>query len=295
MSRDPTAFRAARARPARPLQERLSKIHDEEVAPLWGQRFAALLRQGLMEQYPAAITGSVLEIGCADGTLTAELLIKHEGTGRIVALEPSAELMERAREVVGGTGGGKVFFRSHDPSTKLPFAEETFDITLAHQGLTIAEGFEAALAELARVTNPGGRVMAVLPLAGTWTEVLDLLDEVLVALGANEARWALAAHRAEEMDGSMLTEAAAAAGLKDVQVEIARWELVFRSGRELLYAPLVESGPLPAWKTIAGRAPDMNAVFVALKDAIDTYSGERGFAVSVVAGRISGVKQGAAT
>jgi hypothetical protein len=77
----------------------------------------------------------------------------------------------------------------------------------------------------------------------------------------------------------------------DVEVEVARWELVFRTGRELLYAPLVETGPLPAWKAIAGRAADMNAVFVSLNDTIDTYSGRAGFSVTVVAGRISGRKQ----
>jgi ubiquinone/menaquinone biosynthesis C-methylase UbiE len=294
MSRDPTAFRAARARPARPLKERLTKIHQEEVAPLWDDRFSALLRQGVVELLPSPLTGSVLEIGCGEGALTAEILTRHQGPGRLVALEASADLLERARETVNtiaSNSAGRVFFRPHDPSAKLPFAEETFDVVLAHQGMTIAEGFEAALAELVRVTNPGGQVMAVLPLAGTWTEVLDLLDEVLVELDANESRWTLAAHRAEEMDGTMLTEAAIAAGLEDVSVEISRWELVFRSGRELLYAPLVEKGPLPAWKSIASRSPDMNAVFVALKEAIDTYSGERGFATSVVAGRLSGKKR----
>jgi SAM-dependent methyltransferase len=233
----------------------------------------------------------VLEIGCGSGALTAELAERHDGQGRIVALDPSGERLDRGREALGALVGTRVFFRQHDAGARLPFAEETFDLVLAHEGFAGKEPIQRALQELCRLTAPGGRVLAVAPLAGTWGEVLDLMDEALVELGEAEARRALAAHRAEEKTGAQLMADAEAAGLVDVELEVGRWELVFRTGRELLYAPLVETGPLPAWKAIAGKARDMNAVFVSLNDTIDTYSGRAGFAVSVVAGRVSGRKQ----
>lgn len=277
----------------------MAQIHEEEIAPLWGQRFAALLRAGISALGPGAgdgettapLTGAVLEIGCGSGTLTAELAQRHDGHGRIVALDPSAEQLDRGREALGGLVGTRVFFRQHDAGARLPFAEETFDLVLAHEGFAGKEPLRQVLQELGRLTTPGGQVLAVSPLAGTWAEVLDLLDEVLVELGEAEARRALAAHRAQELDGARLVAEVEGAGLVDVDLEVGRWELVFRTGRELLYAPLVETGPLPAWKAIAGKARDMNAVFVALNDTIDTYSGRSGFAVSVVAGRVSGRKQ----
>jgi SAM-dependent methyltransferase len=276
----------------------MAQIHEEEIAPLWDQRFAALLRAGLpaLAAGEAAtgdsrLTGAVLELGCGAGALTADLAQRHDGQGRLVAVDASSELLDRARDAVAGLPGARVFFRQHEPGARLPFAEETFDLVLAHEGFPGKEAPDKALRELCRLAAPGGQVMAVLPLAGTWAEVLDLMDEVLVELGENEARRALAAHRAQQLDGARLVEVAERAGLVDVEVELARWELVFRTGRELLYAPLVETGPLPGWKAVAGRATDMNAVFVALNDTIDTYSGRAGFSVSVVAGRISGRKQ----
>jgi hypothetical protein len=42
-TRDPTALRVARARPARPLHERLLKTFDEEIHPVWNARFEALV------------------------------------------------------------------------------------------------------------------------------------------------------------------------------------------------------------------------------------------------------------
>ena len=70
--------------PPRPLHERLVKTHDEEIVPVWNARFEALVRDGL----PQPLTGAVLELGCGTGTLTAELLRRHQGPGRIVSIDP---------------------------------------------------------------------------------------------------------------------------------------------------------------------------------------------------------------
>jgi hypothetical protein len=90
------------------------------------------------------------------------------------------------------------------------------------------------------------------------------------------------------------------AGLEAVQVAVSRWEVLFRSGRELFYAPLIEQGPLRMWKALAAgeagtpreRSAAMQAVFLAVKEAVDTYAGGQGFAVSVVAARVSGYRRG---
>ena len=42
------------------------------------------------------------------------------------------------------------------------------------------------------------------------------------------------------------------AGLADVSIEVERWEILFKSSREFFFAPLVELGPLPQWKRLAG-------------------------------------------
>ena len=46
---------------------------------------------------------------------------------------------------------------------------------------------------------------------------------------------------------------------------MARWQLLFASSREFFYAPMIEEGPLPRWKAIAGRGEKMFSVFLTLK------------------------------
>jgi hypothetical protein len=75
-----------------------------------------------------------------------------------------------------------------------------------------------------------------------------------------------------------------------VAVETTHWELVFRTAREFFYAPVIEFGPLARWKTIAGKGPEMQDIFLAVKEGIDTYFSGRAFAVSVVAGVFSATK-----
>ena len=97
---------------------------------------------------------------------------------------------------------------------------------------------------------PGASLMATRPLRDSFGEVLDLLDEVLLRLGDEPRRQRLRAHRNAQPDGPALAAAAERMGLTDVQVTVDRWELLFRSGRELFYSPVIEQGPLPAWKAI---------------------------------------------
>ena len=136
--------------------------------------------------------------------------------------------------------------------------------------------------------------------------MLDLLDEVLLRLGDEPRRQRLRAHRNAQPDGPALAAAAERMGLTDVQVTVDRWELLFRSGRELFYAPVIEQGPLPAWKAIVApptgtpggdAAPrpssgssEVQAVFSVLKDTMDTYTAGQAFALTVAGARLTGRK-----
>jgi hypothetical protein len=78
-----------------------------------------------------------------------------------------------------------------------------------------------------------------------------------------------------------------------VDVETTHWELVFRTSREFFYAPVIERGPLRQWKALAGKGPEMQDIFLAVKQAIDTYFGGGPFSVGLVAGLFTGVSPGA--
>jgi len=282
----------------RPGPSPVVPTHDDEIYPLYAGRFAELL----LAVTGPRLTGSVLELGARRGELTAELVRRHRrgevtgvAPGLIVALEGSAGRLSLARlRLAEAARSGQVFLRAHDPASALPFADETFDLCLSNLVLGDVPDRRAALGELARVARPGARVAVTLPLEGTFAEVIDLFDEVLLGLAHHEARAALGAYRLGLPAGETVATELEQLGLQEVQVELRRWELLFASSREFFYAPLIEQGPLPRWKAIAGRGEKMHAVFLTLKQSIDRYYAGRPFAVSVVAACVHGRKPAAA-
>lgn len=278
----------ARVRPGR---SPAVPTHDDETYPLYAGRFADLL----LAVTGPRIVGSVLEVGCRRGEITRELCRRHRGgRGLIVAMEGAPGRLSMARARLGeATRSGQVFLRAHDPAQRIPFADEMFDLCLSNLALADVPDRRATLADLVRVARPGARVAVTLPLAGTFAEVIDLMDEVLLGLAHDEAREALAVYRLAMPTGEALAAELEQAGLDDVQVSLSRWELLFSSSREFFYAPFIEQGPLPRWKAIAGRGPKMHAVFLSLKQCIDRYYSGRLFAVSIVAGCVHGHKPAA--
>jgi hypothetical protein len=74
------------------------------------------------------------------------------------------------------------------------------------------------------------------------------------------------------------------------EVIVDQFELLFKSSREFFFAPVIEFGPLPEWKIVAGEGQELQDVFWYIKEAIDAYFEKRAFAVTVRAGCIIGKK-----
>ena len=268
-------------------QEKLARVYEEEVYPLYGQKLADLLIRNLALRPHA----HVLQIGCGLGTTTTELLHKTGPDSRLIAVETTQHLLERARANVAAEYlGRRVFFRAHNLEERLPFAEDGFDHVLANVSLAEPASVAPLLAELVRVTKPGGELRIVTPLAGTWREFLDVYSDVLVRLRRAESATALADYAKSFPEPEALARQLEAAGAGQVAVETTHWELVFRTGREFFYAPVIELGPLPRWKSIAGKGSAMQDIFLAVKEAIDTYFAGSAFGVSVVAGLFTATK-----
>jgi SAM-dependent methyltransferase len=187
----------------------------------------------------------------------------------------------------------RVYFKAGDMDDVPSMANATYDLAIAN--LVLGEqvvDWKAALAELMRVTKPGGQVLATLPMHGTWEEVEDLFEELLRDEDMRREVVTLQKLRRRRPKPSQLVaglqELGASLGFgdNDVVVEHERFELLFRSGREFLFAPVIEHGPLRLWKAIIGRAEKPQALFWRFKEAIDTYYAGHVLAVSVVAGLI---------
>jgi ubiquinone/menaquinone biosynthesis C-methylase UbiE len=98
----------------------------------------------------------VLDVGCGVGA-TAAFLVQQHGC-RVTGIDRSEGMIERAHQRANAEGiQDQVVFKTGDVQD-LPFAAEEFDATISESVLTFVADKAAAIAELARVTKPGGQV-----------------------------------------------------------------------------------------------------------------------------------------
>ncbi len=95
----------------------------------------------------------VLDVGCGPGALTAELVTRL-GAAAVAAVDPSEPFVAAARDRHPGV---EVLRASAE---QLPFADRTFDAALAQLVVHFMSDPVAGLVEMARVTRPGGVVVA---------------------------------------------------------------------------------------------------------------------------------------
>lgn len=94
----------------------------------------------------------LLDVGCGPGSITLDLA---ERVGEVVGVDGSAAVIETARSAARAKGDDHTVFEVAD-AFALPFADDSFDLTHAHQMLQHVGDPVAVLREMARVTRPGG-------------------------------------------------------------------------------------------------------------------------------------------
>jgi hypothetical protein len=173
---------------------------------------------------------------------------------------------------------------------RLSFADDVYDLVVCNLGLDEMPSVEAALRDFSRVAKRGGEVRCTLALAGTYEEFHDLYREVLIKHDKHEQLARLERHIARYPTLDQCEQFMAGSGLVG-NIEIEEFTLLFKSSREFFFAPVIEYGPLPDWKDVAGGGQEMQDVFWYIKEAIDAYYEKRPFQVTIKAGCIIGRKQ----
>lgn len=130
---------------------------------------------GALEAFGVFGGRSLLEVGCGDGRVTAQLAGR---LGRLVALDPCAEDLVLA----AGRVEGAMFCRAS--GEQLPFSKQHFDTILFSLSLHHQDS-RRALQEALRVLRPGGCILVMEPTAdGELQQFFHLFENESGALAA---------------------------------------------------------------------------------------------------------------
>ena len=169
-------------------------------------RYSTQLSAGLADLAGVAAGQKALDVGCGPGALTAELVARL-GADAVAAVDPSEPFVAAARERHPGVDVRQA------AAEDMPFPDDAFDASLAQLVVHFMTDPVAGLAEMARVTRPGGVVAACVwdfaseraPISAYWRAAHELDPATEDESGLPGAR------------PGHLSELFEAAGLRDVE------------------------------------------------------------------------------
>jgi len=135
-----------------PIYDLMNGLMTAGLDRRWRQRAAraAGLQPGM----------SVVDVACGSGALTREVAAAVGPNGSVLGIDVSAAMLRRARTRRPRAGSAVPRYASGD-ATDLPLADASTDAATIAFGLRNVPDYQRCLAEMARVTRPGGRVVVL--------------------------------------------------------------------------------------------------------------------------------------
>ncbi len=164
----------------------------DEIAPVY-DRLNTLMTFGMDGGWRRAAVAatrveagdSVADVACGTGKLTEALAERVGPFGRVIGVDLSAGMLERARAEYGDLV--QVEFRGGD-ALALPLDDDEVDAAAIAFGLRNLADFEAGFRELVRVVRPGGRVVCLeltMPRPRAWGRVFHTVFRRIAPLAGS--------------------------------------------------------------------------------------------------------------
>jgi ubiquinone/menaquinone biosynthesis C-methylase UbiE len=202
--------------------DRLKSVFFELGASWYARKLASgpemELRREFIDWLAPSGGARVLDVGCGPGHL-ARLLVQRGC--RVTATDRSRRLLRIARRLVAIDRTPVLFVRA--AAERLPFADDSFDLSVATAVVYLVPQPERLLREMARVTRTGGTVASLDPSDAMQVRAMRAWSAA-GRLSARDTRklvlWALAAEQiGQRFSEATLLSLFAAAGLIEVQRE----------------------------------------------------------------------------
>ena len=130
----------------------LSDKRADRGEPSYVWRAGQERRFGMVRRWATLPGQRVLDVGCGVGMYTAAFLRQ---TPHVFGVEVERERALEARERAAGV--------TQAVGERLPFPDGTFDVVFSHEVLEHVTDDRACVAEMVRVTRPGGRLVVFVP------------------------------------------------------------------------------------------------------------------------------------
>jgi phosphatidylethanolamine/phosphatidyl-N-methylethanolamine N-methyltransferase len=126
-------------------------------APIYDIVFGPVFRRGRRAAITAAerIGGHILEVGVGTGLSLSD----YAETNRIVGIDISEPMLDKARKRVASMHLGQVESLAVMDAEHLNFPDASFDVVVAQYVVTAIPNPEVALDEFVRVLKPGGEII----------------------------------------------------------------------------------------------------------------------------------------
>jgi len=264
---------------------KLAKSYESKMLPNWDERFVPFLLESFPDELPPKAT--LLEMGCATGRLTTEMVQRLPEGGRLIAFDDIRELMEIARLKVAEADSMKVLFKKERPDS-LSFADGTFDGVVSG-GLATTYDLNSVLNEAARLLKKDGFLLMGTVLQGSFQELLDIFREVLEKEDLIPVQEELDQICERLPDRLRAKRLLANVGIVDNIVRAQEETVHFDSGLEFVIAPLIRQHCLDECLGLIKDRGWREGVLAGIIRALDTYF-PNGIDLTLVMGRLEGNK-----
>jgi ubiquinone/menaquinone biosynthesis C-methylase UbiE len=202
----------------------VAEAYEELLVPRMFEPWSKLL----LSEAKLSSGESVLDVACGPGTVARSASEMVGPKGKVTATDISPPMLDVARAKPQAPNSAPIEF-VESPAHPLKVKDASFALTVCQQGLQFFPEKVEALKEMARVTQPGGRIAVAVwgslsqnPIMG---EVHAALQETIPSSIADLMKAPFSLNDSEE-----LMALAREAGLKNAEVKTLSLPLVFEGG-----------------------------------------------------------------